>query len=234
MTRALDHGLYFVEIAAGFLDGDDVGMGRQFDDDVGGHVVSRSLRKIVDDDRQRGAVGNGAIKGEQVRRMHLLFVVVRSAHHGAIVSEFGGVLGEVKGLVRRLAASAGNHDFIGSGGCQRCFQHIAPFLIGEKDGFASRSLHHNASDRRTRVAFSIRFDLFVVNLAIGIKRRGNGRENSGQKHVSSRFSSVSHLTFYSFLLFVILRGTFSRQSGSQKDQEYDASVDDHREGYKPN
>src|SRR5580692_9896508 len=136
---------------------------------------------------------------------------MRSTHHGGVISEFGGIVGETKSLVRRVDASTRNHDFIRSDSGQRGLQNVPTFLIGEKDGFASRSLNDNASDGRARVALGIRFNFLVINFAVGIKRRGNGWENSRQKHVSSSLCSGSHLTSYSSLFVFIPRGTCSRQ-----------------------
>jgi len=179
LTRALDHRFHFVEIAARFLNRDDVGMVGEFDHNFGGDVVSRGLRKVVDDDGQRGAVGNRAIESQQVRRQHLLLVVVRSAHHGSVVPELGSILGEPQSFLRGLDSGACDHDFIGSGSGERGLQNVTAFLVGEQDGFAGRALDHYTRNRRARVALDVRFDLFVIDLAVWIERRRDGRKDSG-------------------------------------------------------
>ncbi len=150
----------------------------QFNHDFGRNVVARRLREVVDDDGERRAVGNGAVEGEHVRRQHLLFVVMRGAHHGHVVAEFGSVFREAKSLDGRLNARPGNQDFVGRSGVTRALEHIPPLLIGEQDGFAGRSLHDDTRDRCTRVAVHVVFQLLEINVALGIKRRGDGRENS--------------------------------------------------------
>ena len=65
----------------------------QFNHHLCGNVVSGRLREVVDDHRERRAVGNGAVEGEQVRGRHLLLVVVRRAHHGNVIAEFRRVFG---------------------------------------------------------------------------------------------------------------------------------------------
>ncbi len=111
-------------------------MACKFDHNLRGDIVSGRLRKVVDDDRQRRTVGYRAIESEQVCRQHLLSVVVRRAHHGRIVTEFGRVFGQPQSLMCRLDAGACDHHFIGSGSCQRDFQHVATLLIGEQNGLS--------------------------------------------------------------------------------------------------
>ncbi len=136
MTRTLDHGFHFVQVATRFLDGDDVGMAREFNHHFSWDVVSRGLREVVDDDRERRPVGDGAIKSEQVRRQHLLLVVMRSAHHGGVVAKLGRIFGEAQSSVRGFDARAGDHHFVRRGGGERRLQHVAAFLVREQDGFA--------------------------------------------------------------------------------------------------
>ncbi len=111
-------------------------MAGEFDHDFGGNVVSGGLREVVDDDRQRGPVGDRAIEREQVRRKHLLFVVVRSTHHGGVVAEFGRIVGEPQRFLRRLDARAGDHDFVGRGSGDCSLEDVAALLVGKQDRFA--------------------------------------------------------------------------------------------------
>ena len=111
-------------------------MAGKFDHDFGGNIVSGSLRKVVNDNRQRGAVGDRAIERKQVRRQHLLFVVVRSAHHGGVVAELGRILGEPQRFRRGLDAGAGDHDFIGRGSSDGGLEDVAALLVGKQDRFA--------------------------------------------------------------------------------------------------
>ena len=154
-------------------------MAREFDHDFGGNVVSGGLREVVDDDRQRGAVGDRAIERQQVRGEHLPLVVVRSAHHGGVIAEFGGIFGEPQSFMCGLDAGACDHNFMGRGGGESRFQHVAAFLVGQQNRFAGGAQRHDAGDRRARVALDVRFELFVIDLAIGIEGRGDGRKNSG-------------------------------------------------------
>ena len=64
-------------------------------------------------------------------------------------------------------------------GSQGGFQHVAAFLIGKQNRFAGRALDDDARNRRARVALNVRFNLFVIDLAVGIERRRDGWENSG-------------------------------------------------------
>ena len=111
--------------------------------------------------------------------MHLLFVVVRSANHGGVVAELGGVLGETKSFDGGLDAGAGDHHFVGRGGGDGGFEDVAAFLVGEQNGFSGGTLHYDAGDRGARIALDIRLQLFVVDGAVGVEGRGDGREDSG-------------------------------------------------------
>ena len=65
----------------------------KFNHNFSWNVVAGSLRKVINDDRKRGAIGDGAIVRKQVRGQHLFFVVMRGANHGDVISQLGGVLG---------------------------------------------------------------------------------------------------------------------------------------------
>ena len=107
---------------------------------------------------------------------------MRRAHHGGVVAERGGVLGQPQGFDGRLDAGAGDHHLVGRRRFHGRLQHVAPLLIAEQDGLAGRALHHHARDRRPRVPVDIGFELSVVNIAVGIERRGDGRKDSVQEH----------------------------------------------------
>ena len=154
----------------------------QFRYHLGGHVVASGLREVVNDDRQRRAVGYRAIKRKEVRGRHLLFVVMRSPYHGHVVAELGGVFGEPQGFDRRLDAGAGNQNFIGRSSIPREFQDIAALLIGEHDRLSSRAEHDNSGYRRTRVTLDVGLELFKIDVAVRIEGRGDGRKNAVEKH----------------------------------------------------
>ena len=154
-------------------------MAGEFDHDLGGDVISGGLREIVDDDGQRRAVGYGAIESQQVRRVHLLFIIVWSSHHGGVIAQFGGVFGEAQSFTGGLDAGACDHHFIGRGGGQSRFEHVAAFLIREQNRFSRRTLDYDARDRRARIALNVGFDFLVIHFAVGIEGRGNGWEDSG-------------------------------------------------------
>src|SRR5437773_3728917 len=63
---------------------------------------SKKKRKDVDDDRQRGAVSDGAIESQHIGRLHLCLVVMRRTHHCNVVSQLGCVLGDAHRLNRLL------------------------------------------------------------------------------------------------------------------------------------
>ena len=77
-------------------------------------------------------------------RLHLLLVIVRRAHHGHVVAEFGGVFGETQGLDRGFDAGSRDQNFVRRSGLARDFQHIAALLIGKQNGFAGRAEHDDA------------------------------------------------------------------------------------------
>ena len=164
---------------------------RQFDHQFGRNVVAGSLRKVVNDHRQRRAIGHGAVKRQDVRWLHLLLVVVRSAHHGNVVAQFGGVFGKPQSLNRRLDARARDQHFVRRSRLARGLQHIAPLLIGKQNGLAGRTEHDDARARRARIALNIALELFEVDVAVRIERRGDGRKNTVKKHDSPRASSIA-------------------------------------------
>ena len=63
-----------------------------------GNVVARKSRDVINQHRQRRPIGYSTIEGQQVRRLHLLFVKVRRAHQGGIVAECGRVFGKAQGF----------------------------------------------------------------------------------------------------------------------------------------
>ena len=103
---------------------------------------------------------------------------MRSAYHGHVVSQFGGVFSKPQSLDGRLDSGAGNQDLVRRSGFAGDLQDITAFLIGEHDRFARRPEYHNARHGRARVLFHVMFELFEVHVAVGIKRRRNGRENT--------------------------------------------------------
>ncbi len=104
---------------------------------------------------------------------------MRSAHHGGVVAELGGIFGEPQRFLRRLDAGAGDHDFVGRGGGDGGLEDVAALLVGEQDRFAGRALDDDARDGRARVALDVRLELLVIDLAVGIEGRRDGREDSG-------------------------------------------------------
>ncbi len=151
----------------------------EFDHKFSRDVVSRCLRKVVDDHRQRRAVAHKAIKRQHVCWIrHLAFVVMRRAHHRNVVAQLGGVLGQPQGFDGRLDPGASDQHFFVRSRFAGTLQYLAALFIAEQDGFASRAKHDNANHRRTRIVLDILFELAEVNFAVGIKRSGNGRKDS--------------------------------------------------------
>ena len=178
VARALHHLADFFHVAAGFLNANQVWMIGQFNHEFGGNVVAGSLREVVNDHRQRRAVGHGSVEGQDIGRLHLLLVVMRRAHHGNVVAQFGGILGKAQRFDRRLDPRACDQNFVRRSRLARGFQHIAPLLIGKQNRLAGRAEHNNSSARRARIALNIAFELFEVDVAVGIERRRDGRKNT--------------------------------------------------------
>ena len=107
---------------------------------------------------------------------------MRRAHHGDVVTQFGGVLGKPQSLDGRLNAGARDQDFFVGRSFARAPQHLAPLVVAQQDGLAGRALHNNAGDRPARILLDVLFQLAKVDLAVRIKRRGDGRIDSGKKH----------------------------------------------------
>ena len=156
----------------------------QLNDDLRGHVISGGLRKVVDDDRQRGAVSDCAIESQHIGRLHLSLVVMRRTHHCNVVSQLGCVLGEAQGLNRRLDSGSGNQHLVVGRRFAGRLQHLPLLFPRKENGFSSRAEHDDARHRGTRIAFDVGFELLVVNVTVGIERRGDGGKDSGKKHQS--------------------------------------------------
>ena len=109
---------------------------------------------------------------------------MRGTHHGDVVAKFSGIFGEPQSFDRGLDAGAGNQHFVGSGCFAGRLQNIALLLIGEHERLARRPEHDDARDRSPRVALDVGLKLFIVDVAVGIERRGDGRKNSVEKHNS--------------------------------------------------
>jgi len=103
---------------------------------------------------------------------------MRRAHQGHVVAERGGVFGEAQGFDGGLDASGSYQDLFRGGGFADGFEDVAAFLVGEQDGFSGGTLDDDAGDGRARVALDVVLDLFVINLAVGVERRGDGGEDS--------------------------------------------------------
>ena len=103
---------------------------------------------------------------------------MRRAHQGSVVAEFSRILGKPQSFDGRLDARARDQNFIRRSGFPRDFQYFTALVIREHDGLAGRAQHHQSSRRSFRVALNIVLDLFEVHIAVGIKRRREGRKNT--------------------------------------------------------
>ena len=174
-------------------------MRRQLDYQLSGHVVARGLREVVDHHRQGRTIGDGAIEGQQVARLHLFFVVMRGAQQGYVVSQLRGVFGELQSFGSRLNSGSGYQDFIRRGYVARDFKHLTTLFIREQDCLSRGAQYNNASDWSFGVALNVGFKLFEIHVAVGIKRRGDGREDALKEHgdepqpsvLSSQFSDYN-------------------------------------------
>ena len=182
MPRAFHHLADLFHVPTRFLDANYIGVVRQFNHKFGGNVVTGGLREVVNNYRQRRTVGDRAIESKDVRRLHLLFVVMRRAHHGNVVTELGRGVGEPQRFVGRLDPCSGNQNFIGCSRFPRGFQHLAALLIGKKNGLSGRTQHDYPGTGRARITLDVALKFFVVDVAVGIKRRSDGRKNTVQKH----------------------------------------------------
>ena len=108
MFRSHGKAANFFYVATGFLDSDDVGMSREFDDQLLRHIVVCKAWNAVDEYGYGGAVGDGAIERKLVRRVHLRAIKVRRSDERNVIAELGGVVGQTQCLGRGLSASAGN------------------------------------------------------------------------------------------------------------------------------
>ena len=100
MGRTFHHLADFLDIAAGFLYSHNVRMVRQLHHYFHRDVITGCLGKVVDQHRERRAVGNSAKEGKNIQRLHLPFVVVGRAHQTCVIAEFRRVLSETKGFTR--------------------------------------------------------------------------------------------------------------------------------------
>ena len=157
-------------------------MSGKFDDNFSGDVIPGRLRKIVDDHRERRAVGHKAIKRQHVCGMHLRFVVVRSADHGNVIAQPGGMLGQPQSFDCRFNASARDQDFAGRSRFTGGLEHVAFLLVRKHERLAGRTEHDYTGYRSFGIAFNIVLKLFVVDVAVRIKWRGNRRENAVKEH----------------------------------------------------
>src|SRR4029079_7801213 len=75
-------------------------------------------------------------------------------------------------------------NLVRSSSFPRNLQYFAALVVGEHDGLAGRAQDNESSRRSFRVTLNIVLDLFEVDLAVGIKRRRDGRKNTVQQHGS--------------------------------------------------
>ena len=117
---------------------------------------------------------------------------MRRAHHGDVVADRRRVFGQAQRLGRRLDPGSGNQDFVIRCRLAGDFKYFATLFVGKQDGFAGRALHDDSRNGSFRIALDIGFELFVVDIAVGIKRGGYGRKDSLEKHGSSpQMSAIS-------------------------------------------
>ena len=100
------------------------------------------------------------------------------AHHRDVVTEFRGVLGEAQCFDRGLDSGTRDQHFIRGGGSTHGLQHIAPFLVGEQNGFTSRAFDDDACHGSAGITLDVGFKLFEIDLTVRIERRGDRRKNT--------------------------------------------------------
>jgi len=110
---------------------------------------------------------------------------MRGANHRDVITEPGSVFGEVQGLDRGFDSRTCDQQFIRRCGGTGGLQHSTALFIRQKNGFAGRSKHHQAGDRRLRIALNIVLELLVIDTAVGIKGRTDRRKDAMQQHKGS-------------------------------------------------
>ena len=109
---------------------------------------------------------------------------MRRAHHGDVVTEFGSVFRQLERLDRRLDSRAGDQNFVVGSRFARGLEDLALLIVAEQNGFAGRTLHHDAGNRPARVLFNVLLELAEINFAVLVEGRGDGREDTVEKHRS--------------------------------------------------
>ena len=179
---AMDDALDFGDVAGGFLDAEDVGVGGEFDDEFDGQIVAGALREAVEDDRQGRAVGHGAEVVEHDGRGHLGAVVVRGAHQDGVIAERGGELAGLDRLLHGLVSAAGDHHLFRGGGFDGGAEDLALLLAVEQHGLAGGAEDDDASDGAAAVALDVVFQLFEVETAVGVVGSRDGGKDSVEQH----------------------------------------------------
>ena len=136
----------------------------------------------VEDDGQRGAVGKGAVVGEQaggaVGQSIVGRVVVRGADEDGIVLMRGGVFGEAEGFGEAFAGDSGEENFFRRGGVGGVAEDVAGFVIAEHDGFAGGTEDDDARAGSAGVVFDVGLELAQVEAAVGVEGSGDRRKDA--------------------------------------------------------
>src|SRR5271167_1699446 len=103
---------------------------------------------------------------------------MRRTHHRNVVADVVRVFRQSQRLDGRLDSRAGDQDLFVGGSIASTLQHLAALLIAQQNGFTSRALHDDASQRPARVLLDVLYELAEIDLGVGIKRRRDGRKYS--------------------------------------------------------
>src|SRR6185437_2362907 len=107
----------------------------------------------VEQDWNRGLIGDGAVISRQGAWRHRLLVIMRGADNGSVVAEVGGAGGHVERAAQGLLGGAGKQElplrFADADGEAKDFQFL--FAV-EVNGFAARAQDEAACQRGGAVA----------------------------------------------------------------------------------
>ncbi len=155
----------------------------QFRHGVRRDVDSGGLRPVVDHDGDRALIGHRP-EIERLRRAVVdeVLVVVRRPDHGCLVTHFRRAPREFQGLLHALDAGAAQEEFLRRGVLRHQFEHAELLLEREVHAFARRAADGVAGESRAVPLPDVVGHLGLVDLAVGVERRRDGREDSVELH----------------------------------------------------
>ncbi len=155
----------------------------QFRDGLDRYLVRDKLWDVVEDDRERRAIGYAAKVVEHGGRGHLSRIVAGRADEDSVVLVLRRCFGQFDRRFDAFAPHSGDEDFFRRRGFSGHAQDVAGFGVVQHDRLACGAEDRHSREQAARVTGHVGFDLAKIDALIGVKRSGYRGKDTLYQHV---------------------------------------------------